>query len=80
MINIWEYAEDLPFVEIRDVNGEVFVGEMIHVSDAEEAEAEEDEAVVEAPSGEIRIFPVSKIASITRTERKCVQGNGNSCG
>ena len=69
MINVWTFAEDLPFVEITDVNGVVFKGEIIHISDAEEADAEDDEVVVEALSGEIRIFPVSQISSIKRANR-----------
>lgn len=69
MINVWTFAEDLPFVEITDVNGVVFKGEIIHISDAEEADAEDDEVVVEALSGEIRIFPVSQISSMNRTNR-----------
>lgn len=69
MINVWTFAEDLPFVEITDVNGVVFKGEIIHISDAEEADAEDDEVVVEALSGEIRIFPVSQISSMKRTNR-----------
>ena len=69
MINVWTFAEDLPFVEIADVNGVVFKGEIIHISDAEESDGEEDEVVVEALSGEIRIFPVSQISSMKRATR-----------
>ena len=69
MINIWEFAEDLPFVEIKDMSGAVFKGGMIHVSDAEEAEAEEDAVIIKIVNGGIRIFPVSQIASIKRVDR-----------
>ena len=69
MINVWSFAEDLPFVEVADINGVIFRGEIIHISDAEEADAEDDEVVVEALSGEIRIFPVSQISSMKRTNK-----------
>ena len=69
MINIWEFAEDLPFVEIKDINGAVFAGGMIHVSDSEEADAEEDAVIIKIPNGGIRVFPVSQIASIKRINR-----------
>ena len=69
MVNVWEFAEELPFVEIKDISGKVFAGRIIHISDAEEADAEEDEVVVESPNGEIRIFPVSQIEFMKRVKK-----------
>ena len=66
MANIWEFAEDLPFVEVKTVSGDTFRGEIIHISDADEADADEDMMSVEAKTGEIRIFQASEIKSVRR--------------
>lgn len=64
MVNIWDYANQLPHVKLVTSSGEPFVGKVIAVLDALEADDEQDNMVVEADSGEIRIFYPDEIESI----------------
>lgn len=66
MVNVWDFARDLPKVEVTLKNGSVFVGEVIHVSDAEELETDEDYITVENRQDGIRMFAESEIESIER--------------
>lgn len=64
MVNIWDYANQLPHVKLVTSSGEPFAGKVISVLDALEADDEQDNMVVEADSGEIRIFYPDEIESI----------------
>ena len=64
MVNIWDYANQLPRVKLVTASGEPFAGKVIAVLDALEADDEQDNMVVEADSGEIRIFHPDEIESI----------------
>lgn len=64
MVDIWEYANHLPRISLIDANGDKFIGKIIAVMDALEADDEDDNIVVEADSGEIRIFYPDEIESI----------------
>lgn len=66
MVNVWEYANDLPRVRVTGKDDSVFSGRVIHVIDAEEIEESEDYISVEAGTGEIRLFGASEIKSIER--------------
>ena len=64
MVNIWDYANQLPRVKLVTSSGKPFAGKVIAVLDALEADDEQDNMVVEADSGEIRIFHPDEIESI----------------
>lgn len=64
MVNIWDYANQLPHVRILESSGELFEGKVIAVLDALEADDEQDNMVVEASSGEIKIFYPEEIESV----------------
>lgn len=64
MVNIWDYANQLPRVRLVTSSGESFVGKVIAVLDALESDDELDNMTVEADSGEIRIFYPEDIESI----------------
>lgn len=64
MVNIWDYANQLPRVRLVTSSGESFTGEVIAVLDALESDDELDNMTVEADSGEIRIFYPEDIESI----------------
>lgn len=66
MVNVWDFARDLPKVKVTLKNGSVFVGGVIHVSDAEELETDEDYITVENRQDGIRMFAESEIESIER--------------
>ena len=66
MVNVWDFARDLPKVKVTLKDGTVFVGGVIHVSDEEEMEAEECYIAVEARDGDIGLFAESEIESIER--------------
>lgn len=66
MVNVWEYANDLPIVNVIVLDGNSFLGRVVNVIDAEELEENEDYIAVEAESGEIRMFGESEISSIER--------------
>lgn len=64
MINIWEFAKNLPRISLISADGNQFVGKIIAVMDAQEADDDDDNMVVEADSGEIKIFYPNEIESI----------------
>ena len=64
MVNIWDYANRLPRVRLVSTRGDQFTGKVVAVLDALEADSEQDNMVVEANSGEIRIFYSDEIESI----------------
>ena len=66
MVNVWEYANDLPFVNVKGTDGSSFYGKVINVIDSEELEENDDFIAIEAKNGEIRLFSESEIASIER--------------
>lgn len=66
MVNVWDFARDLPKVKVILKDGSVFVGGVIHVSDEEEMEAEECYISVENREEGIRMFAESEIESIER--------------
>ena len=66
MVNVWEYANDLPVVNVIGLDGNSFLGRVVNVIDAEELEENEDYIAVESESGEIRMFGESEISSIER--------------
>lgn len=66
MVNVWDFAEDLPKVKVTLKNGVAFIGEVIHVSDAEEVEADEDFISIETDDGDVGFFAQSEIERIER--------------
>lgn len=64
MVNIWDYANRLPRVKILTATGESFEGKVIAVLDALESNDDQDNMVVEADSGEIKVFYPKVIESI----------------
>ncbi len=64
MVNVWDYANNLPYVTLKAVGGQVFTGGIIYVEDSEETEADEDGLVLETPDGRIINFLQSEIESI----------------
>lgn len=66
MVNIWEYANDLPRIRLRTNEGEVYIGDIRMIWDAEELEADEDCITLDLPGGEVRSFRQSEIEAIER--------------
>ena len=64
MVNIWDYANQLPRVKILTATGKSFEGKVIAVLDALESNDDQDNMVVEADSGEINVFYPEEIESI----------------
>lgn len=64
MVNIWDYANQLPRVKLLTAMGESFEGKVIAVLDALESDDDQDNMAVEADSGEIKIFYPEEIESI----------------
>jgi hypothetical protein len=64
MVNIWDYANRLPRVKILTATGKSFEGKVIAVLDALESNDDQDNMVVEADSGEIKVFYPEVIESI----------------
>lgn len=64
MVNIWDYANQLPRVKLLTAMGELFEGKVIAVLDALESNDDQDNMVVEADSGEINVFYPEEIESI----------------
>lgn len=64
MINIWDYANSLPRVKLVAKSRGVFVGGVIAVWDAIEADDEQDSIVIESDIGEITAFYPDEIESI----------------
>ena len=56
MVNIWDYANRLPRVKILTATGKSFEGKVIAVLDALESNDDQDNMVVEAGSGAIKVF------------------------
>ena len=68
MVNIWEYANDLPKIKLVTTNGERYVGDVYMVFDAEEADDKEDILALSVEGGRIRHFYPSQIAKIERCD------------
>lgn len=64
MVNVWDYANALPRIELLTTSGEKYVGDVLAVLDAEETEDTEDSIDIELDSGEIKIFYPDEIESI----------------
>ena len=64
MVNVWDYANELPRIKLKTVAGDWFVGKVIMVLNAEETEDVEDSIDVEMGSGEIKSFYQDEIESI----------------
>lgn len=64
MINIWDYANSHPRVKLTAKSGAVYIGGVIAVWDAVEADDEFDSIVIEADSGGINAFYPDEIESI----------------
>lgn len=64
MVNIWDYANRLPRVKVLTATGKSFEGKVIAVLDALESNDDQDNMVVEADSGEIKVFYPEVIESI----------------
>lgn len=64
MVNVWDYANSLPHIRLKDTDRNVYVGRVIYVWDAEETEDMEDSITLEMDSGEIKSFYPDEIESI----------------
>lgn len=64
MVNIWDYANALPRIKLKTINGSEFIGDVVMVFDAEEIESTQDCMDVELDSGEIKSFCPDEIESI----------------
>lgn len=64
MVNIWDYANAKPRVKVVSTDGNVCIGEVIAVLDAEETEWEQDCIDIELDSGEIKSFYPDEIERI----------------
>lgn len=69
LINIWEYS-DYPRVEITDVDGNIFTGVVIDLTDREEKSdlEEQEDSIAIANNGQYLEFLQSEIAAIRRIE------------
>lgn len=72
MVNIWDYANKLPYITLKTVDGEFFSGQIICVMDTEETCFDEDSLTIEKNNGEILTFMQSEI------ERIEAGGNGST--
>lgn len=70
MVNVWDYANQLPYVTVKTVDGRIFSGETICVMDAEETDDEEDSLTIEAKTGRITTFLQSEIEQIIVHEKR----------
>ena len=68
MVNIWDFASRLGKVRITTIDGEFYVGDTIYITDAEEADDEEDSITIEEKTGRILGFYPSEIAKIERCD------------
>ncbi len=66
MINLWDYANDLPRVRITLKNGNIIQGNTIIVFDAEELDDDEDAIGVDLDGGGAATVCQSEIAKIER--------------
>lgn len=64
MVNIWNYANELPRIKIKTVNGTELIGDVVAVLDSEEIGSTQDCIDVEVDSGEIMSFYPNEIDSI----------------
>ncbi len=64
MINVWDYANKLPYVKVETIDGEVFKGDIIHVMDKEEADYPDDGIFIESRDGGIKLFLQSQLKSV----------------
>lgn len=64
MVNIWDYANSLPRIELLTTEGSKYVGNVLAVLDAEETEDVEDCIDIELDSGEIKSFYQDEIERI----------------
>lgn len=64
MVNVWDYANALPRIRLKDSEGKTYVGKVIYVADALETESEQDSIDIELRSGEIKAFWQDEIESI----------------
>lgn len=70
MINLWNFADDLPRVRIKTDDGQVFIGETLCVMDAEETDDDEDSITIEMHDGKIIVFYPHEIVFIERVNNK----------
>lgn len=68
MINLWDYAEMLPRIQLITKDGSIYVGDTVIVYDADEIECAEDCIALEIEDGQIKHFFPSQIASIEIVE------------
>lgn len=64
MVNVWDYANAWPRVNLKTTTGDWIVGKVIMVFDAEETEDIKDSIDIELDSGEIKSFYPDEIESI----------------
>ena len=64
MVNIWGYANTLPYVALKAVDGRSCPGQIICVMGSEETYFDEDSLAIEMDSGEIVTFMQSEIGRI----------------
>lgn len=64
MVNIWDYANELPRIKLKTVSRTEFIGNVVAVFDADEIESAQDCIDVELDSGEIKSFYPDDIESI----------------
>lgn len=64
MVNIWDFAWKLGKIRIATIDGDSYVGNTICVTDAEEADDNEDSISIEEKTGRILGFYPSEIAKI----------------
>lgn len=64
MVNIWDYANELPSIKLKTVNGTELIGNVVAVFDADEIESAQDCIDIELNSGEIKSFYQDEIESI----------------
>lgn len=64
MVNIWDYANELPRIKLKTANGTELIGNVVAVFDADEIESAQDCIDVEIDNGEIKSFYPEDIESI----------------
>lgn len=64
MVNVWDYANQLPYVTVKTVDGRVFSGGIICVMDTEETDYGEDSLTIESRDGDITTFLQSQIEQV----------------
>lgn len=68
MVNLWEFANNRPFVQIKKIDGTIVAGKTIGVFDSEELGDEDDEDMiaVDLDNGGVESVYQSEIESIER--------------